>query len=130
MAQLGRRWFRDLTDKNLGRGVFASVPDLTASIRTCLNWPYVWTATAESILARIARAQITLDQVDSKNCAGPLASDPARTGLPGLPCRADNIGQTQTCLETHLVSDSIGVGDQLGRIASTALVDDRGGVQP
>jgi hypothetical protein len=27
----------DLTDKNLRRGVFASVPDLIASIEACLN---------------------------------------------------------------------------------------------
>lgn len=31
------RWFRDLTDKNLRRGVFASVPELTASIEEYLN---------------------------------------------------------------------------------------------
>ncbi len=49
------RWFRDLTDKNLRRGIFASVPDLIASIEAYLNAhnadpkPYVWTATAESI---------------------------------------------------------------------------------
>ena len=52
------RWFRDLTDKNLRRGIFASVPDLIASIQTYIDAhnadprPYVWTATAESILAR------------------------------------------------------------------------------
>lgn len=63
------RWFRDLTDKNLRRGVFGSVPDLIASIQTYLDahnadpTPYVWTATAESILAKIQRAQTRLDQV-------------------------------------------------------------------
>ena len=31
------RWFRDLTDKNLRRGIFASVPDLIASIEAYLN---------------------------------------------------------------------------------------------
>ena len=61
-------WFRDLTDKNLRRGIFASVPDLIASIQTYIDAsnadpkPYVWTATAESILAKVARARNVLDQ--------------------------------------------------------------------
>ena len=65
------RWFRDLTDKNLRRGIFASVPDLIASIEDYLAAsndnpkPYVWTATAESILAKVQRARQTLDQVVS-----------------------------------------------------------------
>ncbi len=48
------RWFRDLTDKNLRRGIFASLPDLIASIEEYLNahnadpMPYVWTATANA----------------------------------------------------------------------------------
>lgn len=67
------RWFRDLTDKNLRRGVFASVPELTASIEEYLNAhnadpkPYVWTATAESILAKIQRARTKLEQVVNQN---------------------------------------------------------------
>ena len=62
------RWFRDLTDKNLRRGIFASVPDLIASIQTYIDTnnadpkPYVWTATAESILAKVARARTALNQ--------------------------------------------------------------------
>ena len=46
------RWFRDLTDKNLRRGIFASVPDLIDSIQTYIDAcntnpkPYVWTATS------------------------------------------------------------------------------------
>ena len=67
------RWFRDLTDKNLRRGIFASVPDLIASIEAYLNahnadpTPYVWTATAESILAKVQRARTKLQQVVSQN---------------------------------------------------------------
>jgi transposase len=67
------RWFRDLTDKNLRRGVFASVPDLIASIEAYLNAhnadpkPYVWTATAESIGAKVQRARTKLEQVVSQN---------------------------------------------------------------
>jgi len=63
------RWFRELTDKNLRRGIFGSVPDLIDSIQRYLDAhndnpkPYVWTATAESILAKVQHARTTLDQV-------------------------------------------------------------------
>ena len=66
---LVERWFRELTDKALRRGVFRSVPDLIASIQEYLDThnedprPYVWTATAESILAKVARGRIALEKV-------------------------------------------------------------------
>lgn len=66
VAHLVERWFRELTDKALRRGVFHSVPDLVASIQEYIDAhnndpkPYVWTATAESILAKVARARTTL----------------------------------------------------------------------
>jgi len=66
---LVERWFRELTDKALRRGVFHSVPDLIASIQEYLDAhnedprPYVWTATAESILAKVARGRIALENV-------------------------------------------------------------------
>ncbi len=65
------RWFRDLEDKNLRRGIFGSVPDLVDSIQTYIDannadpHPYTWTATAESILAKVRRARQTLDRVVS-----------------------------------------------------------------
>lgn len=61
-------WFRDLTEKNLRRGIFGSVPDLIASIEEYIAAnnddpkPYVWTATAESILAKVARARTALTE--------------------------------------------------------------------
>jgi transposase len=67
------RWFRDLTDKNLRRGIFASVPALIASIQTYIDTnnadpePYVWTATAESILAKVERARNALNQTATQN---------------------------------------------------------------
>lgn len=67
------RWFRDLTEQNLRRGIFGSVPELIASIEDYLDTsnenprPYVWTATAESILAKVARARATLDRVVNQN---------------------------------------------------------------
>ena len=62
------RWFRDLTEKNLRRGIFHSVPDLIDSIEDYIQAnnddpkPYVWTATAKSILAKVARARTTLTE--------------------------------------------------------------------
>ena len=66
---LVERWFRELTDKALRRGAFHSVPDLIASIQEYLDAhnndprPYVWTATSESILAKVARGRIALENV-------------------------------------------------------------------
>jgi transposase len=66
---LVERWFRELTDKALRRGVFHSVPDLVDSIKEYIDAhnddprPYVWTATAESILAKVARGRIALEKV-------------------------------------------------------------------
>ena len=66
---LVERWFRGLTDKALRRGVFHSVPDLIASIQEYLDahneapQPYQWTATAESILIKVARGRIALQRV-------------------------------------------------------------------
>ncbi len=63
------RWFRDLDGKALRRGSFNSVPDLIAAIEDYLQannadpTPFVWTATAESILAKVTRARRRLDEV-------------------------------------------------------------------
>lgn len=76
---LVERWFRELTDKALRRGVFHSVPDLIASIQEYIDThndgpkPYVWTATAESILAKVARGRIALENVGRLR-GTPLAS--------------------------------------------------------
>lgn len=72
LNQVERR-FRDLTDRNPRRGIFGSVPDLIASIETYLAvtnndpTPYIWTAIAESILAKVQRARTTLDRLASQN---------------------------------------------------------------
>ena len=66
---LVERWFRELTDKALRRGVFHSVPDLIAAIEAYLDAhnddpkPFVWTATAEDILAKVARGRVALQAV-------------------------------------------------------------------
>jgi transposase len=67
---LVERWFRELTDKALRRGVFHSVPDLIAKIEEYLDAhnddpkPFVWTATAEEILAKVARGRVALQAVN------------------------------------------------------------------
>jgi transposase len=67
---LVERWFRELTDKALRRGAFHSVPDLIAKIEDYLAAhndnpkPFVWTATAEDILAKVARGRVALQAVN------------------------------------------------------------------
>ena len=67
---LVERWFRELTDKALRRGVFHSVPDLIAKIEDYLAAhnkdpkPFVWTATAQDILAKVARGRVALQAVN------------------------------------------------------------------
>lgn len=66
------RWFRELTDKAIRRGVFASVPDLIKAIEAYLAAhnddpkPFVWTATAESILEKVRRGRVALEEVLSQ----------------------------------------------------------------
>jgi len=63
------RWFAELTNKRIRRGSFFSVNDLVAAIQQFLAaWnekpkPFVWTATVESILAKLARCRQTLEQI-------------------------------------------------------------------
>jgi transposase len=70
---LVERWFRELTDKMIRRGVFASVDDLIAAIEEYLRVhnndpkPFVWTATAEQILAKVRRGRVTLQQLSTQN---------------------------------------------------------------
>jgi transposase len=60
---LVERWFRELDDKAIRRGVFRSVGDLKAAIEAFLAaWnndpnPFVWTATVESITEKLARCR-------------------------------------------------------------------------
>jgi transposase len=65
---LVERWFAELTNKQVRRGVHRSVAELEAAIRAFIDAhnaapkPFVWTKTADQILASIARfAQRTVD---------------------------------------------------------------------
>jgi transposase len=66
---LVERWFRDLTDKRIRRGVFNSVAELIAAINAYVEHhnnhpkPFVWTAKAEDIIAKYRRAKAVLDKV-------------------------------------------------------------------
>jgi hypothetical protein len=61
------RWCRDLTDNRIRRGSFESVPDLMTTINDYLassdQNPHVivWTASAESILAKSPKCKEALD---------------------------------------------------------------------
>jgi hypothetical protein len=63
------RWFRDLTDKQIRRGIFNSVADLIAAIEAYIEHhnqnpkPFVWTAKREDIIARYRRSKAVLDKV-------------------------------------------------------------------
>jgi len=66
---LVERWFRNLTDKAIRRGVFRSVPDLIEAIEAYLNAnnadpkPFIWTATSEAILEKVRRGRVALNKV-------------------------------------------------------------------
>jgi transposase len=68
---LVERWFREITDKAIRRGVFGCVPDLITAIEEYLAAnnndpkPFVWTATAEQILAKVRRGRVALQELAS-----------------------------------------------------------------
>jgi len=63
---LVERWFREITDKRIRRGVFKSVPDLIQAIHAYLNnhnqnpKAFVWSAPVERILEKIAKCKEAL----------------------------------------------------------------------
>jgi len=66
---LVERWFREITDKRIRRGVFKSVAELVAAIMDYLQQhnlnpqTFVWTAKPDDILAKVARARARLDKM-------------------------------------------------------------------
>jgi hypothetical protein len=69
---LVERWFRDLTTKRLKRGSFASVDQLVAAIYDYIAHnnadpnPFVWTKSADEIIAKVKRGRVALDQTRAK----------------------------------------------------------------
>ena len=68
---LVERWFREITDKRIRRGVFRSVPELIGAIDAYIEEhnrdpkPFIWTAKADEILAKVRRARAVLDKMAS-----------------------------------------------------------------
>jgi transposase len=65
---LVERWFREITDKRIRRGVFRSVPELTDAIMAYIKahnedpTSYQWTAKAEDIIEKVRRAREVLNK--------------------------------------------------------------------
>src|SRR4029079_17956797 len=57
------RWFAKLTDKQIRRGIFHSVPELIQAIKNYIKVnnkdpiPFVWTASVQSIMEKINRCK-------------------------------------------------------------------------
>jgi transposase len=70
------RWFAQLTNKRIRRDSFFSVEELMSAIKEFLAvWnenpkPFVWTATVDSIVAKLARCRQTLEQIQP-GCTAP-----------------------------------------------------------
>jgi transposase len=69
---LVERWFRELTDKAIRRGVFPSVEHLIDTIDDYLDThnadpkPFTWTASAESIIEKVERGRAVLRQASDQ----------------------------------------------------------------
>ena len=65
------RFFRDISEQRLRRGVFRSVPELVQAITDYVALhndnpkPFIWTATASDILEKVKRARKKLDKLQS-----------------------------------------------------------------
>lgn len=68
---LVERWFREITDKRIRRGVFRSVKELVAAIEAYIAahnadpHAFVWTAQAEKIFEKVRRARAVLDKMQT-----------------------------------------------------------------
>lgn len=66
------RFFRDITQQRIRRGVFRSVSELVTAINDYVRHhnqapkPFIWTAKASDILEKVTRARRTLDKVASE----------------------------------------------------------------
>ncbi len=70
-CNLVERWFAELTERRLRRGVFTSVANLTEAIEQWTeHWnddpkPFVWKKPAEEIIAKVRRGRAALHQINS-----------------------------------------------------------------
>jgi transposase/transposase-like protein len=62
------RWFREITEKRIRRGTFKNVPQLIEAIYSFIaghnesSKPYIWTAKADAIFEKVARARVSLNK--------------------------------------------------------------------
>lgn len=65
---LVERWFREITDKRIRRGVFRNVNELETAILSFIDThnesseSYKWTAKADTIIEKVKRAKAVLDK--------------------------------------------------------------------
>ena len=70
-ANMVERFFRDITDQRIRRGIFRSVAELEQAITDYLAHhnqqpkPFIWTAKASDILEKVKRGRAALDKVRS-----------------------------------------------------------------
>jgi len=70
-CNLVERWFAEITERRIRRGVFNSVAQLTEAIETWAeHWnddpkPFVWHKPAQEIIAKVRRGRATLHQIKS-----------------------------------------------------------------
>lgn len=63
------RWFREITDKRIRRGIFRNVPELITAIQTFLENHnqnpriFTWTASVGSILTKVSKCKEALDSL-------------------------------------------------------------------
>ena len=63
------RWFREITDKRIRRGIFRNVPELITAIQKFLENHnqnpriFTWTASVESILTKVSKCKEALDSL-------------------------------------------------------------------
>ena len=68
---LVERWFREITDKRIRRGVFRNVKQLIAAIEDYIEKhndnprSFTWTAKAEDILVKVRRARTVFDKMQT-----------------------------------------------------------------
>jgi hypothetical protein len=91
------RWFKELTDRRLRRGVFTSVADLSDAITPWAeHWnhdpkPFIWEATADDIITNVERGRATLHQIKTQT-DHQVSRGPGRTSDDAGGYRGERLG--------------------------------------
>jgi hypothetical protein len=106
MDNLVERWFAELTNKRIRRGVFRSLRELEAAIREYIDIhnenpkPFVWTRTADQILDSITAMRDALLSKSHDLCHEPMGRDTRRIRRP----RSEKCHLTQNSAEPRILS--------------------------